>query len=529
MLRITLADSASATTFKLEGKLSGAWVGELERCWRSSSSSLGGRALRVDLKGVSFVDEEGRKLLSEMHRKGAQLIAAGPMLRQVVEEIARNSAKLAALAGLLALVAGTVRAQGPPPPLRLTLREAVQLVLKQNPQVQIANLNLAQSQQDAITARADVLPQASFNTFERVQRFNLEAFIGMSFPGLPQHAGPFETFQAGPQFSVPVFDLTAWKRWRASQHGVRVWEAQERGVREQMAALVVSQYLGALRASANVAASRSRVTLAEALYKQAADLQQAGVGTGIDTLRANVQLQNERQRLIGAETQLKTFLFGLARLLNIDRERPIELADERSFFETPTIELDHSVQAALANRPELRALAARELALQLQRQATSASRLPKVAVQGFWAYQGVSPVSVIPAYLYQISVDVPLYTGGRIGAEVARADIELNKLDQQRRDVGNQVAMEVKTAAAEMESARTQVDVANLGVKLAEEEVTQARDRFQAGVANNVEVITAQDALARAADNQIFALYRYNQARADLAYATGQMETIFAK
>jgi outer membrane protein len=80
-----------------------------------------------------------------------------------------------------------------------------------------------------------------------------------------------------------------------------------------------------------------------------------------------------------------------------------------------------------------------------------------------------------------------------------------------------------------LESAKTEVDVANLSVQLAQEEVTQARDRFQAGVANNIEVITAQDELSRANDNQIAALYRYNQARADLAHATGQIETLYAK
>ena len=80
-----------------------------------------------------------------------------------------------------------------------------------------------------------------------------------------------------------------------------------------------------------------------------------------------------------------------------------------------------------------------------------------------------------------------------------------------------------------VDSAQHEVDVATLGVKLAKEEVTQARDRFQAGVANNIEVISAQEALARANDNQIAALYRYNQSRADLAHAIGQTEGIYSK
>jgi outer membrane protein TolC len=80
-----------------------------------------------------------------------------------------------------------------------------------------------------------------------------------------------------------------------------------------------------------------------------------------------------------------------------------------------------------------------------------------------------------------------------------------------------------------LKSARNQVEVATLGVRLAKEEVDQAGDRFKAGVANNIEVIQAQDALARANDNQIAALYRFNQARADYARSIGQMERVYAK
>ena len=87
----------------------------------------------------------------------------------------------------------------------------------------------------------------------------------------------------------------------------------------------------------------------------------------------------------------------------------------------------------------------------------------------------------------------------------------------------------MQTAIAHVASARSEVDVARLGIELARQEVDQSRDRFQAGVTNNVEVIQAQDGLARASDNQIAALYRYNQARADLAHSVGQMEALYAK
>jgi outer membrane protein TolC len=122
-----------------------------------------------------------------------------------------------------------------------------------------------------------------------------------------------------------------------------------------------------------------------------------------------------------------------------------------------------------------------------------------------------------------------LFTGGRIQAERARADIAIRQLKQQEQEVRNRIALEVKTAIAQLASARSEVDVANLGLQLARQEVEQARDRFQAGVTNNVEVIQAQDTLSRASDNQIAALYRYNQSRADLAHSVGQMEALYAK
>jgi len=124
---------------------------------------------------------------------------------------------------------------------------------------------------------------------------------------------------------------------------------------------------------------------------------------------------------------------------------------------------------------------------------------------------------------------MPLFTGGRIRAEVVRADLELQKIDQQKADLRNQIALDVKTALLNLQSARNEVQVANLGVQLAKEEVDQARDRFKAGVANNIEVISAQDSLSRANDNQIAALYRFNQARADFARAVGQTEKTYAK
>jgi outer membrane protein TolC len=278
-----------------------------------------------------------------------------------------------------------------------------------------------------------------------------------------------------------------------------------------------------------VDAAQSRVDLAQALYDQAADLQKNGAGTGIDTLRANVQLQNEKQRVIVARTSLDTSLFGLARLLNIDPQRKIELADQVNFFDTPQVSIDQSLERAYAARPELRQVLNEEQRAGLEAKTASQERLPKISLSGFWLEQGLTPASIIPVYTYEADLNFPLFTGGRIQAARNKAELAIRQLKQEEQELRNRIALEVKTAAAQLESARSQVDVASLGVSLAKQEVEEARDRFQAGVANNIEVVTAQDELARANDNQIAALYRYNQSRADLAHAVGQMEAVYAR
>ncbi len=433
------------------------------------------------------------------------------------------------IAAWLALAcAGSLLAQQKPP-LRLTLPEAVRMALRQNPEVQIANLDVAESREDHSIARSALLPQASLGVSDAATRRNLEAFIGRRIPGIPQHVGPFQTFQAGPGFSVPVFDLTLWRRLEASSHRVSGTRAQELTVREQTTLLVVSQYLGCLRAAADVRAAQSRVQLAQALYDQAVELQKQGISTALDTLRSNVELQNEKQRLIVAETARKTSLYGLVQLLNLDPHQTVELADETRFFATPQFGLGESVESAYAHRPEIKALMAQESAARLEQRAAGEERLPKVVVDGNWGYQGTSAPASIPAYQFQVTLDVPLFTGGRIRAENAKARIELKKISRQMEAVKSRIALEVKTAVEQLNAARNEVQVANLGMQLAKDEVGDARERFQAGVANNIEVTTAQDALSRASDNQIAALYRYNQARADLAHATGQIEDLYVR
>jgi len=529
MLRITVTETQVAEKPRLllvlEGKLSGPWVAELESAWQRVREEAAAFTT-VDLRGLDYISPEGKQLLCRMKREGSQFIPGGPLTRSVVDEI-RGSAALLAI--LFFMLPGSGKAQAAAAPLRLTLSEAVNLSLKQNPQVIVANLSVSGSRQDQNVAHASLLPQVGAAASDTLIRGNVETNFGQALPGFPHHLGPFWAPQAGTSFSAPLFDLTLWRRYQSAQAAVSASRAQETTVREQATLLVVSQYLGAQRAAADVRAAQSRVDLAQALYDQAADLQKSGVGTGIDTLRANVELQNETQRLIEARTQLDTALYGLTRLLGIEATRPIQLADEMQFADTPAVTAEQALPAAYDARPEMAEIRSQERAATLRRKAAAAERLPALSVEGDWSEQGLTPGRVIPVYEYSAGVRVPLFTGGRISAEQAKADLAIRELAEQERDLRNRISAEVESAIAQVNAARNEVAVANAGIALAHEEVDQARDRFQAGVANNIEVISAQDALARASDNQIAALYRFNQARADLAHADGRIETLYSR
>jgi outer membrane protein TolC len=293
--------------------------------------------------------------------------------------------------------------------------------------------------------------------------------------------------------------------------------------------LVVDQYLAILRAFASRDAAAARVELAQRLYDQASSLQKTGIGLSIDTLRANVELQNERQNLIDTETDTRTTRYALAELLDLPKDQELETTDRLDFYELPTLERDALLDQALKFRPEIQSFNSQTRIAKLSVDSIRDERLPQLEFSGFWFYQGQHFDDGIPAYTYAISLEFPLFTGGRIRAEQARAKLEEERVAENRRALEARIVKEVKTALDQLNAARNAVEVANLGLKLAQDEVAQAQRRFQAGVTTNVEVITAQDELARASDNQISALFRFNQSRAALAQATGQIEATYTK
>jgi outer membrane protein len=406
----------------------------------------------------------------------------------------------------------------------LSMKEAVQLAMEQNPQRLIASLVVNERRKDKTIAQSALLPQVNVVAGESVNSYNSQSILGGPNP---VRVGPFQAIDAGGEFSLNLLNMPLTRRYQASREDVHTAIFLETTEREQITALIVARYLGILRAAANRDAAASRVELAQRLYDQALQLQKTGVGTDIDTLRAQVELQNEKQRLIDATTERKTETYALAQTLALSDGQEPELTDAMEFYHVPDFALEDLMRQALRDRPEMKAVQSAERAASLRTKAAGEQRLPSLQFFSLYDYQARKLDSGLGAYAYSFSLEMPLWTSGRISAEQQRARLQQEQISQKRRDLENAIEQQVKTALDQLNAAKQSVEVAELGLTLARQEVERARRRFESGVATNIEVITAQSDLARADDNRIDALYRFNQARADLARSNGHAEDTY--
>ena len=237
--------------------------------------------------------------------------------------------------------------------LQLTLKEAVQLALKQNPQRVIAQLLVSESDRNSQIARSPLLPQASMKADGAINQYNFQT-IERSRARVT--AGPYQYIEAGPAYSQSLLNLPLIRGYQIAREATLQARADDETTRENVVNAVVDQYLLILRALATRDAANARVTLAQRLDDQATELQKTGIGLNIDTVRANVELQNERQNLIDAETLTHTTEYGLAELLDLPRGQELQVADHLDFYDLPTLEKEALLNQALAARPEIRSL-----------------------------------------------------------------------------------------------------------------------------------------------------------------------------
>jgi outer membrane protein len=430
----------------------------------------------------------------------------------------------------VALLTVSVGLAADAPPLELSLKRAVEIAVapEGSAKVQLALEAEKQAESRSAQSRAALLPDLSSSFTAQSLTRNLATFgLAQGFilpiPGfrIPTFVGPFTTIDGRVSATQSVFDFASIRRYQASKLGVAAAKSDVNGTEEQVAAQVARAYLAAVKADADVEVAKANVALSEAVLKQAENQKTAGTGTGIEITRAKVQLANDRQRLLVAENARRATGLQLSRAMNLRLDAELILTDKLGYIPTDATTLAEAKAQALQKRPDLQAQQEREDNARLSANATKLERLPSVAAFGDYGPSGTGFDSALPTRTVGISLRIPIFDGGRRDARRAESASQYRAERVRTRDLKEQIELDVRLALDSLQSADDQVKVAREGLELADNELTQARRRYDAGVAIAVEVTDAQTRLERARDNQTAALYNYNLARIDLAQAMG--------
>jgi outer membrane protein TolC len=406
-------------------------------------------------------------------------------------------------------------------PLPLSLKDTLDRALQFN----LGLLLQEETQKAAHGARwralADLLPNARGAVSERRQVINLEAY---GFPAPDPIVGPFNVFDARVFVSQRLFDLNALNNSRAAVLDEKAETLGIRSARELVVLVAVNLYLEAISASSRIDVARAQLETAEALHRQSQNLKGSGIVPGIDVLRADAQVQRQRQRLIVAQNDFEKAKLRIGRAIGLPSGQAIRLITDIPFAPLEPIPLEKALQDAYANRPDYLAAADRLAASEARARAASAERLPTLSVDGDYGAIGQQVANAHQTYSLGAVVRVPIFEGGRANGRIIEAQAEVRQQRAEYEDLRGRIDEEVRSAYLDVAAAAQQVETAQTSVSLATQELAQARDRFAAGVSDTIEVTRAQESLARASEDYISALYQHNVSKAALARAAGVAE-----
>lgn len=408
--------------------------------------------------------------------------------------------------------------------LDLSLAEAIRRGVEHNLGTVLSGVNQRYARGERIIALSRLLPHLEAEINETSQQINLAAFGFTGFPGVPAIVGPFGLFDARAKVTQEVVNLRWMYNNRASQQQVKATELSGQDARDTVVMIVAALYWQSVAAESRIEAAQAQITTAVASLQLARDQKDAGLVPAIDVLRADVELQAERQRLIADQSAFEQQKLRLAQAIGIPSGQALRLTDTMNDNRLADMDLDRTISAALQTRLDYQSQAAKVQAAEMARKSIRSARLPSLNFEGNYGTIGKSPAESHGTYMAKIDLNIPIFAGGaERGADVeAQAELDRQKalLDELRSRIG----FEIRSAMLDLKAAADQVQVSRNAVNLAREAEAQARDRFGAGVTNNLEVVQAQQGLAAANENLIASLYTYNVAKVALARAMGGTE-----
>lgn len=414
-----------------------------------------------------------------------------------------------------------------PEVLQLGFQEAIERGLRNN-------LGLLLSADQTIMARGErwkelssLLPNLSARVQENVQTQSLTA-LGLKsnvfpFP-VPRVIGPFNYFDARASLTQSVVDIKQIEQEHAASERLKSAQYNYKDARELVVLAVGNAYLLAIATAARIETTDAQVNNAQALFNKAVDQQKAGLNPAIDTLRSQVELQTRQQQLIVARNDYAKQKLSLARIIGLAPGQQFILTEKAPYEALTPLPLETYLERAYNSRSDYQAAQAQVRSAELLHRAAAAGRYPTLDLNANYGDIGVTPGQSNGTWQVNGSLNIPIFAGGRVHSDVLEADAQLKQARSQLGDLRGRIDYEVRAALLDLTAGAEQVEVARSSVDLAEQALAQSRDRFGAGVTDNLEVVQAQEAVATAHEGYIQSVYAHNLAKVELARAIGDAE-----
>ena len=414
-----------------------------------------------------------------------------------------------------------------PTPLALTLRDAIDRGLRTNLGLLVSGSASDVARGERLRSLSALLPQVNGAVSESVEQLNLKT-VGFNFhaPGfsIPTIVGPFHYTDVRASTSFSVYDYGIRKNYRASKENERAAQLSFQDARDVVVQSVASAYLLVIAGSSRVEALRAQVATDRAIYDRTADQKLAGTAAGIDVLRAQVQLQQQQQQLLAQENQFAKDKLALGRVIGLPSGQDFTIAESAPYSALAAMSPDQALRTAYEQRTDFQSAKATVRAAEESVKAARGERYPNLGVTADYGDVGPALNNSHGTFTFQAAAKFNIFDGGRINGDIIQARAALKQRQDELADLGGQIDYQVRAALLDIQSAADQVAVARSNLDLANQTLTQARDRFTAGVTDNIEVVQAQGSVATANDNLISALYAHNLAKVDLARALGSAE-----
>jgi len=409
-------------------------------------------------------------------------------------------------------------------PLELTISDAISRALEHNLGLLLADTEVLRARAARTRVLSDLLPDVAGRISETRQQLNLAAY-GFPLPaGIPSIVGPFTLVDARVYLTQSLLDWRALNDARSEAHKLAAARYDYKSARDTVVLVTADAYAQALAAGARVEATRAQAETSQALYTLAVDMKQAGLVAGIEVLRADVQRQTDQQMVTAAQTAFEKTKLQLARLIGLPTGQDFTLTNQLSSVAIPEMTLEEALERAYRTRGDYLAAVERVRAAEASRQAALGEALPAVRLTANYGDLGTSWRASHSTFAVTGAVDIPIFQGGRTRGRLLEAEADLRNRRAEAEDLKAQIYYEVRAALLDLEAGNEQLRVAARARELAMSQLAQARDRFAAGVAGNIEVVQAQAALSQANDQFIAATYTSNLAKGALVHAVGIAE-----